>query len=93
MRHRDASICTRRLAAEQVQDAVAEGLVLDGFFAVALASFARFVDGGHARGRVEQRLDLGLDIAIAVVIGGLPEGLFATAVRDVVANVAVTILV
>ena len=66
-----------------MQHAVAEGLELDGFLG-GPAQLARPVDGGHAGERVEQRVNLALDVAVAVVVGGLPQGLLAAAVGDVV---------
>ena len=80
--HGNAPVRPRCLATQQVQHAVAKGFVFDGVFhAFALATGG--LHGGHS---VEHWLNLAFDVAVAVVIRGLPQGLFAAAVGDVVGD-------
>src|SRR2546427_259905 len=83
--HRDPAVGPRSLAAQQVQHAVAERLVLDGLLDPA-ALLAGRDHRRHAVLAVQQGLDLGLDEAVTVVVRRLPQRLLAAAVRDVVAD-------
>ena len=81
-RHGDAAVGPRRLAAQQVHHAVAELLELDGVgvFAADLAG------GAHGLDLVENRVDFAFDVAVAVVVGGLPQGQVAAQVGHAVGD-------
>ena len=80
--HRNTPVSTCCLAAQQVQHRVTEGLVLDGVHH-ALALLACSAHGGHA---VQHGLNLAFDVAVPVIIRGLPQRLLAAAVGDVVGH-------
>src|SRR5450830_372519 len=81
-RYRDAAVGPLGFAAQEVQHAVAEGFELDGVF-VGLALLASLAHGLH---RIEHGVDLAFDVRVAVIVGGLPQGLLAPAVGDVVGH-------
>ncbi|MDT4830111.1 hypothetical protein FQZ97_635610 [compost metagenome] len=68
-----------------MKNAVAKLLHLDGVVAAA-ALAARRLRRRHAVARIEDGIDLALDVAVAVVVSRLPQRLLSPAVRDVVGH-------